>query len=55
MSGERTYIGDSLYAEFDDYGIRLSTNRGDIEHWVYLEPDVWANLLQFVKSLGGPQ
>ena len=49
-SGE-TYIGDGLYASFDGWQIRLRAHRIVDDHEVFLEPGVWASLVEYVKSL----
>jgi len=44
------YIGDSVYAKYDGYGIELTTNNGypdDPRNVIYLEPCVWLNLREF--------
>ena len=51
------YLGDGLYAEFDGNGITLYTDRlentggAPERHWVYLEPKVYAALLEFVERV----
>jgi len=46
------YLGDGVYIEFDGYNIILKANHHitptDI---IYLEPNVLANLLSFIKDL----
>jgi hypothetical protein len=49
-SGE-TYIGDGLYASFDGWQIRLRAWRGSEDHEVFLEPGVWASLVEYVGGL----
>lgn len=46
-----TYIGDGLYASFDGWQIRLRAPRGSQDHEVFLEPRVWASLVDFVAGL----
>lgn len=48
---KRTYLGDGLHAEFDGFGIKLYCDREDGEHWVYLEPFVYHELIYWVKEL----
>jgi len=48
---KETYLGDGLYASFDGYMICLRAPREDGDHWVGLEPDIYARLLEFVESL----
>ena len=45
MSARRkTYIGDGVYAEYDGFGVKLSAPRLYGEHWIYLEPEMLADL-----------
>jgi hypothetical protein len=37
---EETYLGDGLYASFDGFMFTLRAPRGNIDHWVGLEPAV---------------
>jgi hypothetical protein len=47
-----SYIGAGVYVKYDGYGIELMTGSHDHpENVVYLEPDVYTRLLQFVESL----
>jgi len=50
----RTYIGDSVYVEFTEYGmIKLWTNNGlGDENIIYFEPEVFMNLIAFAKKIG---
>ena len=51
---KKTYLGDSVYAEFDGFGIVLTTNNGypdDPRNRIVLEPEILSALNQFVKSL----
>lgn len=50
----KTYLGDSVYAEWDGYAIVLTTNNGyadDPRNRIVLEPAVYAELLGFVRRL----
>lgn len=50
----KQYIGDSVYAEYDGMGIWLTTENGlpdDPSNKIYLEPIVWAQLVDFVQAL----
>lgn len=51
LAMEEEYIGDGLYAGFDGEGIRLRAPRAGGDHWVYLDPCVWDNLMKFVERL----
>jgi len=51
---ERTeYIGDGVYAEYTEIGIKLSTLRHDlltgkcVTHYIYMDPSTIDNLLHF--------
>ena len=46
-----TYLGDGLYASFDGWMITLRAPRENGDHWVGLEPQVYAALLQFVEGI----
>jgi hypothetical protein len=48
---EEAYLGDGLYASFDGFAITLRAPRPGGDHWVALEPDVYAELLRFVAKL----
>lgn len=50
MSSE--YLGDGAYASFNGSQITLSTDRDGVEHYVYLEPEVFAALMTFAKRVG---
>jgi hypothetical protein len=52
MSGAReTYLGDGLYASFDGYMITLRAPRDGGDHWVGLEPNVFAELVEYQKRV----
>lgn len=44
------YIGDGVYVSFDGYQLELSTQRETTER-IYLEPQVYKNLLRYVERL----
>lgn len=46
------YLGDGLYASFDGFQIELRAPRDRDDHRVYLEPAVFAELLQYMRDLG---
>lgn len=48
---KETYLGDGLYASFDGFMITLRAPRAEGDHWVGLEPDVYAALTEFVRRL----
>lgn len=45
------YLGDGLYASFDGWQLRLFTERENGTHEVFLEPEVIANLLNFLDTI----
>lgn len=50
----KTYLGDSVYAEFEDGMIKLSTWNGypdDPRNVIYLEEEVYLALQLYVASL----
>lgn len=46
-----TYLGDGLYASFDGWQITLRAPRENGDHYVALEPSVYAALTNFVALL----
>ena len=48
---DKEYLGDGLYVENDGYGLRLSTDREYGTHYVYLEPNVYKNFVEYVKRI----
>lgn len=49
---KKVYLGDSVYAEFDGFGIKLTTENGlGPSNTIVLEPEVYGNLTEFVLSL----
>ncbi len=50
------YLGDSVYAKFDGFGVWLMTWNGhedDPRNLIYLEPYVFQALLNFVNCVPG--
>ena len=48
MPEAKVYIGDGVYAEYDGFGVWLTTERENGTHRIYLEPsmlDVLADLM----------
>lgn len=48
MSDYKMYLGDSVYAEFEDGMVKLTTNNGypdDPRNVIYLETAVWCSLM----------
>lgn len=57
---EKSYIGDSVYVDFDGYHIVLTTENGypdDPRNRICLEPEVYQALLDWVNHLrkGAPE
>lgn len=48
------YLGDGLYASFDGYQVRLWAPRVDGEHEVFMDPDVYRELVRFESELHPP-
>ena len=47
---KKIYLGDSVYAEFDGYGVTLTTENGDgPSNTIYVEPQIMAALDRFWK------
>ena len=54
MSQHEVYLGDGLYASFDGFMITLRAPREGGDHWVGLEPDVFAALVEYQRrAMGG--
>lgn len=52
MPEYKEYLGDGVYADFDGYNLRLTTEDGEkISNIIYLEPDVYSSLEDYVKRL----
>ncbi len=50
MNNIKTYLGDSVYAEFDGGMVCLTTNNGyGIINTIYLELEVYKALVSFVQ------
>ena len=46
------YLGDGLYVQFDGYQLALKANHHEYPtDTVYMEPQVWGNLVKFVERL----
>lgn len=52
---EKDYIGDGVYVELVDNGfdsmLKLTTERSNGEHVIYLDQSVYEALLRYVKRL----
>lgn len=48
----KTYLGDSVYVDFDGYHLVLTTeNGGDASNTIYLEPTVYTALTRYVERI----
>lgn len=49
----KEYLGDGVYAEWDDYSnLLLTTENGiSVDNQIYLEPQVFAALERFMKRV----
>lgn len=48
---KKRYLGDSVYAEIEWPGIKLTTNNGlGDSNVIYLESAVWWGLVEFVRQ-----
>jgi hypothetical protein len=55
MTTRKTYIGDSVYCDFDGYALILTIeNDGESSNTIYLEPSVWDDLVAYVERLKKP-
>ena len=53
----KQYLGDSVYAEFDGFGIWLTTNNGypdDPRNKIYMEPQIVFAFKKYLESLRKP-
>ena len=49
-------LGDGVYANFDGYSLKLSTENGYEEtNAIFLEPEVLAELFRYVAKIRGEQ
>jgi hypothetical protein len=47
---EEIYLGDGLFASFDGFMITLRASRENGDHFVMLEPSVFAALVEFQRA-----
>lgn len=51
MTHEKVYLGDSVYAQNDGFGIIITTEDGyRVTNEIYLEPSVYNALLDYVAK-----
>lgn len=52
MSAFKSYLGDSVYADFDGWQVKLTTESGGLpDNVIYLEPAVVEAFLQYIERL----
>ena len=54
MSERETYLGDGLYASWDGFMLTLRAPRDGGDHWIGLEPNVFAALVDYQKRVTTP-
>lgn len=50
----KEYLGDSVYVEFDGFGLTLTTNNGypdDPRNEIYLEPKIVENMIKYFDKI----
>ena len=48
----KAYLGDSVYADMEHGMIKLTTENGfEASNTIFLEPEVWAALKEYVAAL----
>ena len=48
---DECYLGDALYVSFDGFMLKLRAPRQDGDHLVFLEPEVYHALTEYVARL----
>lgn len=48
----KTYLGDGVYADFDEEGVVLTTEGGSTGNVIYLEPEVIAAMVEYLRYCG---
>jgi hypothetical protein len=52
MDEQKSYLGDSVYADFDGFAIILTTENGyGPNNWIYMEPMIVDAFIGYVKRL----
>lgn len=52
MSEQKTYLGDSVYAEIENGMLKLTTENGmGASNTIYLEQEVYEALVEYVSNL----
>lgn len=52
MSGLKSYLGDSVYADFDGFGITLTTENGHgPSNEIYIEPQILKALNEYYQRV----
>lgn len=52
---QEQYLGDGLYASFDGFQIILRAPRAGGDHWVGLEPLVFAEMVRWMGTIKSAQ
>ncbi len=47
---EYRYLGDGVYASFELGDLTLETDRNGITHWIVLEPQVYAAMVEYMSD-----
>jgi hypothetical protein len=48
---KETYLGDGLYVSSDGWWIRLRASRADGDHEIFIEPLMWAPLVEYARKV----
>ena len=49
---KKRYLGDGVYVQEHDYGLLLTTENGiEVLDKIYLEPEVYLSLVQFIQEI----
>jgi hypothetical protein len=52
VSERKSYLGDSVYVDFDGFSIVLTTENGyEPNNWIYMEPMIVDAFIGYVKRL----
>lgn len=51
---DEEFIGDGVYVSFNGWQIRLRAPREHGDHVVFIEPRMWANLVEYAQKVWNP-